>query len=147
MRECAVFRYRQAHRARLSGNRGTADERAALVERLLSGRASAESVAILSHLVRLPRGRRIGELVRIGSELVADAAGRGLATVTVAAPLTDAQREAVTATVRERYGRDHLVVERVDASVIGGARIQIGHEVIDGSIAARLTDLTLQLAR
>lgn len=131
----------------LSGTRGTPDERAALVERLLTTRASAEVVAIMTHLVRLPRGRRMGELVRVSSEVVADAAGKGLATVSVASPLTEAQRASVAAVVRERYGREHLVVERVDPSVIGGARIQVGHEVIDGSIAARLTDLTLQLAR
>ena len=35
----------------------------------------------------------------------------------------------------------------VGTGVIGGIRIQVGHEVIDGSIAARLADLTLQLAR
>lgn len=131
----------------LSGTRASADERAAVVERLLNGRASAEAVAILTHLVRLPRGRRIGELVRVGSELVADAAGKGLATVLVASPLTDAQRASVASLVQSRYGREHLVVEQVDTGVIGGIRIQVGHEVIDGSIAARLADLTLQLAR
>ncbi|MGY6497719.1 MAG: F0F1 ATP synthase subunit delta [Microcella sp.] len=131
----------------LSGTRGTPESRGALIDALLDGKASAETRAIIGHLVRAPRGRRIGELVRTGSELVADEAGRGLATVTVARPLTDAQLAAVSATVRERYGRDHLVVQVVDPSVVGGARIQVGYEVIDGSIAARLTDLTLQLAR
>ena len=131
----------------LSGTRGTPDTRGALVDSLLAGKVSAETAAIMGHLVRAPRGRRIGELVRTGAALVADQAGRGLATVTVAKPLTDAQVSAVQATVRERYGRDHLVVQVVDPTVIGGARIQVGYEVIDGSIAARLTDLTLQLAR
>lgn len=131
----------------LSGTRGTPETRGAVIDSLLAGKASDEARAVIGHLVRAPRGRRIGELVRTGAELVADESGRGLATVTVARPLTDAQLAAVAATVRERYGREHLVVQVVDPSVVGGARIQVGYEVIDGSIAARLTDLTLQLAR
>ncbi len=131
----------------LSGTRGTPETRGALIDALLDGKTTEETRAIIGHLVRAPRGRRIGELVRTGAELVADESGRGLATVTVARPLTDAQTAAVAATVRERYGRDHLVVQVVDPTVVGGVRIQVGYEVIDGSIAARLTDLTLQLAR
>jgi F-type H+-transporting ATPase subunit delta len=34
----------------------------------------------------------------------------------------------------------------VDPSVIGGVRVQIGDDVIDGSIASRLNELRLQLA-
>lgn len=131
----------------LSGTRGTPESRGALVDRLLDGRTSPEARTIMSHLVRQPRGRRIGELVRTGAELVADAVGKGFATVTVAKSLTDTQLAEVAQTVREQYSRDHLLVQVVDPSVLGGARIQVGHEVIDGSIAARLTDLTLQLAR
>ncbi|BAU32696.1 F0F1 ATP synthase subunit delta [Microcella alkaliphila] len=131
----------------LSGTRGTPAARGALVESLLAGRASGEATTIMSHLVRQPRGRRVGELVRTGAELVADAVGKGFATITVAATLSDAQLANVAETVRERYGREHLLVQVVDPAILGGARIQVGHEVIDGSIAARLTDLTLQLAR
>jgi F-type H+-transporting ATPase subunit delta len=36
--------------------------------------------------------------------------------------------------------------EVIDASIIGGIRVQIGDDVIDGSIATRLNDLRLQLA-
>jgi F-type H+-transporting ATPase subunit delta len=131
----------------LSGTRGTPESRGALIDGLLSGRASDETRAIMGHLVRAPRGRRMGELVRTGAGLVSDQSGRGLATVTVARPMTEAQRAAVAAVVRERYGREHLVVQDIDPSVLGGVRIQVGYEVIDGSIAARLTDLTLQLAQ
>ncbi|MDP3209008.1 MAG: F0F1 ATP synthase subunit delta, partial [Rhodoglobus sp.] len=34
----------------------------------------------------------------------------------------------------------------VDPSILGGMRVQIGDEVIDGSIANRLADLRLRLA-
>ena len=34
----------------------------------------------------------------------------------------------------------------VDPAVLGGLRVQVGHEVVDGTVSARLTDLRLQLA-
>ncbi|MET0715832.1 MAG: F0F1 ATP synthase subunit delta [Mycetocola sp.] len=34
----------------------------------------------------------------------------------------------------------------VDPSVIGGLRVQVGDDVIDGSISSRLSELRLQLA-
>lgn len=131
----------------LSGTRGTPERRGALIDSLLAGQAHEETRVIMGHLVRAPRGRRIGELVRTATELVADQAGRGIATVTVAKPLSATQVAAIESTVCERYGREHLLVQIVDPAVVGGARVQVGYDVIDGSIAARLTDLTLQLAR
>ena len=45
-----------------------------IVDRLLAGNASPQTVAIVRHLVQQPRGRRIGELLRHAAGVVADAA-------------------------------------------------------------------------
>ena len=45
-----------------------------------------------------------------------------------------------------RYGRNLTINQVIDASVVGGLKVQIGDDVIDGSIATRLKDLRLQLA-
>jgi F-type H+-transporting ATPase subunit delta len=130
----------------IGSKRGTAASKLTLVTDLLGARASAQSRAIAGHLVQQPRGRRIGELVRTAASTAADTAGKGIATVTVARPMTPAQRDAVAATIAGRYGRDHVINQIVDPSIIGGVRVQVGDEVTDGSIAARLNDLKLQLA-
>ncbi|KQV24743.1 MULTISPECIES: F0F1 ATP synthase subunit delta [unclassified Microcella] len=130
----------------IGSKRGDAEGKLGLVTSLLASSASAQTVAIAGHLVQQPRGRRIGALVRHGAELVADTAGRGVATVTVARPLTSEQRVAVDASLARRYGRAFSIDQIVDPSVIGGVRIQVGDEVIDGSVAARLTELKLRLA-
>ena len=130
----------------IGSKRGAAAEKLALVTSLLGRKASAQTIAIAGHLVQQPRGRRIGELVRSAATTVADSAGKGIATVTVAAPLTEAQRKNVAETIASRYGREHVINQVVDPALVGGVRVQVGDEVTDGSIAARLTELKLQLA-
>lgn len=122
------------------------EQKAALVERLLAGKAHDATVAILRHLVQSPRGRRIGELIQSAAETVAEASGGIVAIVTAAAPLSAAQLATLASTLKTQYGREPRIALRIDPAVIGGVRVQIGEDVIDGTVAARLADLRLQLA-
>lgn len=130
----------------IGSKRGTAASKLTLVTDLLGRRASAHTLAIAEHLVQQPRGRRIGELVRSATATVADTSGKGVATVTVARAMTETQWADVAASIARRYGREHVINQVIDTALIGGVRVQVGDEVIDGSIAARLADLKLQLA-
>jgi F-type H+-transporting ATPase subunit delta len=125
---------------------GSPDAKAALVSSLLTGKASAETVVIVEQLVRQPRGRRIGQLLSGAASIVADESGLALATVITAAPLTAAQHDRLRAGLAKSYGRDLKLHHVIDPSIIGGVRVQVGDDVIDGSVATRLTDLRLQLA-
>ncbi|MGV8968983.1 MAG: F0F1 ATP synthase subunit delta [Microbacteriaceae bacterium] len=125
---------------------GTSAAKAELVESLLSKKASAQTVAIVSHLVQQPRGRRINELLRFAASIVADQAGMSIATVTTATALAPAQLERLRAGLSKNYGRELKVNQVVDPTLIGGVRVQIGDDVIDGSVASRLNELRLQLA-
>ncbi|MEO6942566.1 MAG: F0F1 ATP synthase subunit delta [Terrimesophilobacter sp.] len=119
--------------------------KAALVERLLKGRASAQTIAILSHLVRQPLGRRIGALVKHAAEVIADQSALAVATVTVAAPLSNAQLDRLRSGLAKKYG-DLRINQVIDPAIIGGVRVAVGSDVIDDSVATRLKDLRLQLA-
>ncbi len=125
---------------------GDPEAKVALVDTLLSGKASEQSIAIIGHLVRQPRGRRIGALLRYAAGIVADQAAQAIATVTVATPLADAQVERLRAGLAKKYGVIR-VNQVIDASIIGGMRISIGDVVIDDSVATRVKELKLQLAR
>jgi len=125
---------------------GSDESKAALIERLLGSKATKQTVAILSHLVQQPRGRRIGELLRVATGIVADEAGLAVATVTTATALTPAQLTRLTAALSANYGRELRINHVIDASLVGGVRVQLGDEVIDGSVASRLNELRLQLA-
>jgi F-type H+-transporting ATPase subunit delta len=124
---------------------GSPAAKAALVEKLLAGKASPASLAIVSHLVQQPRGRRIAALLRVAASLVADEAGLAVATVTTAGPIGEAQLERLAASLSEG-GRDLRINHVIDPSIVGGIRVQIGDDVIDGTVATRLNELRLQLA-
>lgn len=131
----------------LASKLGLPTAKAGLVEKLLAGKVSPQSLLIVRHLVQQPRGRRIGELLRHAAAVVADQAGTSIATITSAGALAPAQLERLTKSLSERYGRQLSINLVVDPAVVGGVRVQIGDDVIDGSIATRLADLRLQLAR
>lgn len=119
--------------------------KAALIDSLLQGKASGQTIAIIQHLVRQPRARRIGALLRHASRIIADQHAQAIATVTVATPLSDAQVTRLEQGLAKKYGAVR-VNQVVDASVLGGMRISVGDIVIDDSVATRVKELKLQLA-
>ena len=129
----------------VGSKRGDDRSKTALVETLLGG-ATPQTRAIVGHLVQQPRGRRIGELLRHAAAVVADESNLAVATVTTARTLDDAQRRRLESSLAARYGRNIKVNQVLDPAVIGGLRVQIGDDVIDGSVATKITDLRLQLA-
>jgi F-type H+-transporting ATPase subunit delta len=73
--------------------------------------------------------------------LIAQARGEVSAEVTSARPLTDAQREELARTLREKVGRKVKLEERVDAGLIGGLVVRVGSRMIDTSIRSKLAKL------
>jgi len=129
----------------LGSRLGGEDAKAALVERLLTGDVSTGSTLIVSSLVRQPRERRVRQLLNRAMNIVAGQRGRVVATVHSAGPLSDAQRTRLSTALSSRYDGDVSLNVVIDPAVVGGLRVQIADDVIDGSISARLADLRQKL--
>ncbi|MCU1412662.1 MAG: synthase subunit delta [Microbacteriaceae bacterium] len=129
----------------LGSKLGSTDGKISLVDSLLEGKASKQTIAIVGALLAQPRGRRFGELVRYATGIVAEQAGYSVATVTVATPLAAAQATRLEKALSNQYGGGVRINQVVDPSILGGMRVQVGDDVIDGTIAGRLADLRLRL--
>ncbi|MBO0980601.1 F0F1 ATP synthase subunit delta [Microbacterium sp. SD291] len=130
----------------LGGRLGGQQAKGALVEQLLAGGASAPATLIVSSLVRLPRGRRVRQLLSRAMRIVSSQRDRVVATVHSATPLTEAQRTRLSDSLSRRYDGNVSLNVVIDPAVVGGLRVQIADDVIDGSISARLADLRQKLA-
>ncbi|MFT3877929.1 MAG: F0F1 ATP synthase subunit delta [Propioniciclava sp.] len=71
---------------------------------------------------------------------------RAIATVTTAIPLTDEQEARLKTVLSRQVGRDVNLRVVLDPTVIGGVRVSLGDEVIEGTVAARLDDAQRKLA-
>jgi F-type H+-transporting ATPase subunit delta len=99
-------------------------------------------------LYALLKDHHIGLLPEIIADLARFAEGGPetlVARVTSAAPLTAEEQAAFRQRIAATYGQGVEVEFRVDASLLGGAIVQVGDKIIDGSIAGKLNALHSRL--
>ncbi|MFG3203052.1 F0F1 ATP synthase subunit delta [Streptomyces sp. NPDC048192] len=133
-------------RAALTDRAAAREAKTELLHRLLGGRAKPITERLVTRLVTAPRGRSLEAGLESLSKLAAERRDRVVAVVTSAVPLSDGQKQRLGAALAKLYGRRmHLNLD-VDPEVIGGIRVQVGDEVINGSLADRLDDAARRMA-
>jgi F-type H+-transporting ATPase subunit delta len=109
-----------------------------LVDALLDGKASPTTVRLVVQVVTHPRRRTPEDGLDEYAQIAARRRQRYVARVTTAIALSDDESARLRTALAGLYGRDvHLQLE-IDADVVGGVVVQVGDEVLDGSIAGRL---------
>ena len=78
--------------------------------------------------------------------IAAELRNRGIATVECARPLTPEQESRLKAALSRQTGRDVTLNVVVNPAVLGGVRVSIGDEVIEGTVAGRLSDVRRKLS-
>jgi F-type H+-transporting ATPase subunit delta len=111
--------------------------RRTLVEDLLRDRASG-TTAVLAQRAVAARERTFAHTMEGFVGLAAAQKNRVLATVRVAQPLTADQRSRLQSALSRQVGREVLLQEVLDPDVLGGVRVELGDEVIEGTVAGRL---------
>ena len=120
------------------------DEQVALLAPQGAGESVARFLALLADNRRLPL---LPEIAGLYEQLRNEAEHVVKATVTSATALPDAELEAIRASLRKRFGCEVELETAVDESLIGGAVIDAGDVVIDGSLKGKLARLQSTLAQ
>lgn len=121
------------------------DRKRGLVERLLEGKVRPATQRLLVEVVTHPRGRGFDRALQVHIRIAAQRRERLIALVRTARPLSDEHRQRLADVLSNAYGHEvHINVE-VDPDVIGGLSVRLGDEVIDGTVAGRLSAVRRRL--
>ena len=99
-------------------------------------------VRVLIKSDRIALAREIRELFEVRRN---EAEGVARATIESALPMSEAEQAGLTAALERRFGRKVEATVKVNAELIGGARITVGDTVIDDSVLGKLTAMKNQL--
>jgi F-type H+-transporting ATPase subunit delta len=117
-----------------------------LLESLLGDRTNDTTRALLDQVV-VGRHRSVPPALQYYQKVVAERRDRLVATVWVAAPLSDDHRQRLARALAEAYSQDMHLNVIVDPQVLGGVRVAVGDELIDSTIETRLAQAERRLAR
>ena len=102
------------------------------------------SAPLANTLALMAQNRRLFALPQLIARLqalIADDRGEVTADVVSAVPLSDDQKQRLTATLAEKLGKTVKLNTRVDESLIGGMIVKLGSQMIDSSIKSKLASL------
>jgi len=100
----------------------------------------------LSEQALMGRHRSVGVALAEYQRIAAEHRSRVVAIVRSAVALTDAEKERLADVLGRQAGREvHLNVV-IDPEVVGGVRVELGDEVIDGTVVGRLEDARRRMA-
>lgn len=123
-------------------------EKMTVMENVFKGRVSDELTGFLTIIVEKERYGALPAIFQYFEDKVKEAEKIGVAYVTTAVELTEAQKTDVEKKLLETTC--YLTMEmhfKTDASIIGGMIIRINDRVVDSSIRTKLNDLTQQLLK
>lgn len=149
--EEALFRFGRIvdsdHRLRttLADRNASLEGRMSLVTTLLKGKVPDETIALAKRAVGA-RDHTFDLTLESYLKISAALRRRSLATVVTAHPLTADQEARLEAALTAQVGRPVNLMVVVDPSLVGGVRVEIGDEIIDGSMAGRFDAARRQLA-
>lgn len=124
-------------------SRSPADKRQ-LLEGLLEGKVQQATALLVGQAVTGAHGA-VDQALEELQHLAAEAQHEKLASVHTARELEDRERDRLAEALGRQYGTTVHVQVVVDPDLLGGLRVQIGDDVIDGSVATRLDEARRRL--
>jgi len=111
--------------------------------------AKAKITGLAANFVGLVTDNRrlfaVREMISAYHKLVAIERGEVSAEVTSAEKLSAAQKTKLKAALKEQVGRDVIMEEKVDASILGGLIVKVGSRMVDNSLRTKLQNLKIAM--
>ena len=134
-------------RSALSNPKVSAQQKKDLFAAVAGERMGAELKRFIAVLVDSHREVLIGSIAEQFDELKREHERVVRAHITSAQPLDDAQRDEIVSALEKRYGKKVEAEVDVDPQLLGGARVQVGDQVIHASVRDALAQMAAALAR
>ena len=124
----------------------TAENKKAVIQELAAKLGMQPTTRrFVEHLAETGRIRYVRDMYEAFLEILAERTNRAMARLTTAAEISPADLAEIKKKLETLTGKQVDIDAQVDASLIGGARAQIGSTVYDGSIKNQLTKMRNQL--
>lgn len=134
-------------RQALTDRRADAVRRSSLVRDLLGGgRVHDATLTLVERVAVAPRGRSVTAWIGGVLDVAAQRREVLVAEVTAAVPLTSAQVDRLTRVLTDAYTRPVSLQVAVEPAVVGGLRVQVGSDLVDATVIARLEDVRRRFA-
>jgi F-type H+-transporting ATPase subunit delta len=118
------------------------DKRKATLEKIVKGRVSDLVFRLIMVLANHGRASRIADVSDAFDSLMQERLGRiEVDMYTVDGKASDEVIATVKARVKEAFAKDAVLHQYSDASMIGGVKLRIGDQLIDGSVATQLRNM------
>ena len=125
----------------------SAQQKKEIFDAAAGGRLDEITKSLLAFLVDNHREVLIGSIAEQFEELKHEHEKVLRARITSAQPLSDEQRDDIVAALEKRYGKKVEADLDVDPQLLGGARVQVGDQVIHASVRDALAQMAAALTR
>jgi F-type H+-transporting ATPase subunit delta len=129
----------------LSDRTRSADDKSALVHRLLDGKATDHAIRLVEQALS-GSYRTFALALEAYRRIASEHRNRLVAVVRAADGLDDKELQRLESALSGQYGRPVHANVRLDPDVVGGVKVEIGDDVIDGTVATRLGEAQRRLA-
>lgn len=121
-------------------------EKLQAMEAVFKGRVSDELTGLLEIVIQKERYGELQNIFTYFVDKMKEEKGIGVAHITTAAALTEAQKKACVAKLLETTSYQSIEADfQTDEALIGGMVIRINDRVVDSSVRTKLNDLKRQL--
>jgi F-type H+-transporting ATPase subunit delta len=115
------------------------------IQKTCGGKMSEEFVYFLCVLIDNDRQGELASIESILSSMIDEEKNAVRVNVVSSAEIDSVLREKIIGTLGRKYGKEIVLHEEINPSILGGIIIKVGDTVIDGSLAKRLVAINERL--